>query len=62
MPHGPLIILVHDLSLEPLFDPPNSVQQEGLKKVIEAKSKETIEFPPEVYIQDKNGVRELFSL
>lgn len=61
MPHGPLIILVNDLSLEPLFDPQNSVQQEGLKKVIDAKSKETIEFLPEVYIQDKNGVRELLS-
>ena len=61
MPHGPLILLIHDLSSEPLYDPSNKVQQPLLQQVITKQAESFIEFPPEVYMQDKNGVRELLS-
>ena len=61
MPHGPLIIFIHDVSLEPIFNPQDRVQQEGLAKIMQEKLKDFVEFPPEVYIQDKNGIRELLS-
>jgi hypothetical protein len=59
--HNPVIILVHDLSSEPIYDPENQEQQRLLRELMDAQSKETIEFLPEVYIQDKNGARELLS-
>ncbi|MBU0467871.1 MAG: hypothetical protein KJ736_02265 [Candidatus Omnitrophica bacterium] len=59
--HDPAILLLNDLSQTPIFDPQDEVQQERLKKVIEKQIPASIEFPPEVYIQDKNGVRELLS-
>ncbi len=61
IPNDPLIILITDLSTQPLFDPSNQKQQDFLKKLMDEKAQETIEFLPEVYIQDKNGVRELMS-
>ncbi len=57
----PSIFLLNDLSQNPLFDPQDAIQQERLIKVIAGQIPSTIEFPPEVYIQDKNGVRELLS-
>ncbi|MCA9409069.1 MAG: hypothetical protein H6755_06670 [Candidatus Omnitrophica bacterium] len=59
--HDPGILLLNDLSQSPLFDPQDALQQERLHKMIEAQIPKAIEFPPEVYIQDKNGVRELLS-
>lgn len=59
--HDPGILLLNDLSLQPIFDPKDALQQERLQKVIEAQIPKSIEFPPEVYVQDKNGVRELLS-
>jgi hypothetical protein len=59
--HAPVIILVHDLSSEPIFDSANIEQQRLLRELMEKQSKETVEFLPEVYIQDKNGARELLS-
>ncbi|HBG61447.1 MAG: hypothetical protein A2Y03_01395 [Omnitrophica WOR_2 bacterium GWF2_38_59] len=59
--HDPAILLLNDLSQTPIFDPKDDEQQERLKKFIEKKIPTSIEFPPEVYIQDKNGVRELLS-
>lgn len=60
-PHDPVIILLNDLSQNPVFDPRNKTQQERIEKVITRLIPESIEFIPEVYIQDKNGARELLS-
>lgn len=57
----PGILLLNDLSQEPLFDGENKLQQERLQKVIQDQIPQSIDFPPEVYIQDKKGVRELLS-
>ena len=57
----PGILLLNDLSQEPLFNKDDKLQQERLQKVIQDQIPQTIDFPPEVYIQDKNGVRELLS-
>ena len=61
LPHGPLTLLINDLSSEPLYDPGDEAQQKLLKAVLESQAKSALEFLPEVYIQDKNGVRELLS-
>lgn len=57
----PVILLLNDLSQNPVFDQQNVTQQERLKKVIADLIPNSIEFVPEVYIQDKNGARELLS-
>lgn len=59
--HDPGVLLLNDLSLAPLYDAQDSQQQERLNKMIKKQIPESIEFLPEVYIQDKNGVRELLS-
>lgn len=59
--HDPGILLLNDLSQQPLFDLKDALQQERLKKLLDAQIPKSIDFPPEVYIQDKNGVRELLS-
>ena len=60
-PRNPLILLINDLSSEPIFDPQDQKQQESLAKIVEEQTKNSIEFLPEVYVQDKRGVRELMS-
>lgn len=57
----PVILLLNDLSQNPIFDLQNGTQQTRLKKVIADFIPNSIEFVPEVYIQDKNGARELLS-
>ncbi len=57
----PVILLLNDLSLNPIFDLQNETQQARIKKVITNLIPNSIEFIPEVYIQDKNGARELLS-
>lgn len=59
--NDPGILLLNDLSQEPLFNAEDKLQQERLNKVIRDQIPQSIEFPPEVYIQDKKGVRELLS-
>ncbi len=59
--HDPGILLLNDLSQNPLFDPADALQQERLQKVIAQQIPNTVEFPPEIYVQDRNGVRELLS-
>jgi len=61
LPHNPVVLLLHDLSQNPVFDEKNEIQQARLKKVIAGLIPNSIEFIPEVYIQDKNGARELLS-
>ena len=60
-PHDPVILLLNDLSLNPIFDPKNELQQKRLKKVMADLIPNSVEFIPEVYIQDKFGARELLS-
>jgi len=60
-PREPVILLLNDISQNPVFDPGNSVQQERLKKVIAGLVPNSMEFVPEIYVQDKNGARELLS-
>lgn len=57
----PVILLLNDLSQNPLFDENNETQQARLRKVIADQIPTSIEFIPEVYIQDKNACRELLS-
>ena len=59
--HDPGILVLNDLSQNPLFDFKDSLQQTRLKKVLDEQIPKSIEFVPEVYVQDKNGVRELLS-
>lgn len=60
-PREPVILLLNDISQNPVFDPENRLQQERLKKVMADLIPNSMEFIPEVYIQDKNGARELLS-
>lgn len=60
-PREPGIFLLNDLSQTPLFDAQDALQQERLAKTIAAQIPYSMEFPPEVYIQDRNGARELLS-
>ncbi|HRZ40030.1 MAG TPA: hypothetical protein P5246_03380 [Candidatus Omnitrophota bacterium] len=59
--HDPGILILNDLSQEPLFNGQDEQQQQRLKAVIEKQIPKSIEFLPEIYVQDKNGVRELLS-
>jgi hypothetical protein len=59
--HDPVILLLNDLSQNPVFDPQNQTQQSRLKKIIAELIPNSMEFVPEVYIQDKQGARELLS-
>lgn len=59
--HDPVILLLNDLSHNPIFDPQNEKQQQRIKKVIDELIPQSIEFIPEIYIQDKNEARELLS-
>ena len=61
MPYGPIILLINDLSSQPLYDPNDSAQQKLLKEAIDKQVENSIEFLPEVYVQDRNGARELLS-
>lgn len=57
----PVILLLNDLSQNPIFDFNNEMQQIRLRKIMEKLIPNSMEFVPEVYIQDKNGARELLS-
>jgi hypothetical protein len=59
--HDPVILLLNDLSQNPIFNLQNATQQSRIKKVIADLIPQSMEFVPEVYIQDKNGARELLS-
>lgn len=60
-PRDPVILLLNDISQNPVFDLHNEMQQARIKKIIANLIPNSIEFIPEVYIQDKNGARELLS-
>jgi len=56
----PVVLLLNDLSQNPIFDPQNEAQQTRIKKVLASLIPNSVEFLPEVYIQDKNGAREFY--
>lgn len=56
----PIIVVINDQSLEPVFNKKNEAQCDRLKKMFD-KSFEKFEIPPEIYINDKNGSAELVS-
>jgi hypothetical protein len=60
-PHDPVILLLNDLSQNPIFDLQNERQQSRIKKTISGLIPNSIEFIPEVYVQDRSGARELLS-
>jgi len=57
----PGLLMINDLSQKPIFDPKNSLQQERLTALMARQIPTTIDFPPEIYIRDENGLRELYS-
>jgi hypothetical protein len=59
--HDPVVLLLNDLSQNPVYDLQNKTQQARIKKVMADLIPNSIEFVPEVYIQDKTGARELLS-
>jgi hypothetical protein len=59
--HDPVILLLNDLSQNPVFDRNNQTQQSRIQKTIAELIPQSMEFVPEVYVQDKNGARELLS-
>jgi len=59
--HDPVALLLNDLSQNPVFDQKNALQKARIKKVIADLIPNSIEFLPEVFIQDKQGAWELMS-
>jgi len=57
--HDPVVLLLNDLSQNPIFDHRNEMQQARIKKVLANFTPNSMELLPEVYIQDKHGAREL---
>jgi hypothetical protein len=55
----PVVLLLNDLSQNPVFDLQNEMQQTRLQKILANFVSNAMELMPEVYIQDKNGAREL---
>ena len=55
----PLILLINDVSSQPLYDRESKEQNEMIAKIIKEQEKDSIEYIPEVFWQDKNGMREL---
>ncbi|NTV29501.1 MAG: hypothetical protein HGA80_05415 [Candidatus Omnitrophica bacterium] len=59
--HGPVIALLNDLSASPLYYPHDENQNIFLQKLIREQSQNAIEFPPEVFVQDINGLKEIIA-
>jgi len=57
----PVILLVNDLSMTPVFNPNDQKQQMMIRRLLDDKSNTSVDFLPEVYVQDRNGVQELMS-
>jgi hypothetical protein len=55
----PVVLLLNDLSQNPVFDLQNEMQQVRIKKILANFTPNSMELLPEVYIQDKHGAREL---
>jgi hypothetical protein len=54
-------LLINDLSQNPIYNARDELQQKCLSMLMAKHIPTSIEFPPEVYIRDINGMRELYS-
>jgi len=59
--HDPGLLMINDLSQNPIFNTEDEMQQKRLSVLMTKQIPTSIEYPPEVYIQDMNGIRELYS-
>ena len=53
--------MINDLSQDPIYNADDEMQQKRLAALMDKQIPTSIEFPPEVYIRDINGIRELYS-
>jgi len=57
----PGLLMINDLSKNPIYNAEDEMQQKRLTALMAKQIPTSIEFPPEVYIRDINGVVELYS-
>lgn len=57
----PGLLMINDLSQKPIYNPEDELQIKRLSVLMTKQIPTSIEFPPEVYIRDANGIRELYS-
>jgi hypothetical protein len=57
----PGLLMINDLSQNPIYNAQDEMQAKRLSALMAKQIPTTIDFPPEVYIQDVNGIRELYS-
>ena len=57
----PGLLMINDLSQNPIYNAEDEMQQKRLSVLMAKQIPTSIEFPPEVYIRDINGIRELYS-
>lgn len=57
----PGLLMINDLSQDPIYNADDEMQQKRLAALMVKQIPTSIEFPPEVYIRDINGIRELYS-
>lgn len=59
--NDPCVILIHDLSTNPILDLNNEVQSERISILMEKQKDNFIEFMPEIYWQDKKILKEFLT-
>jgi hypothetical protein len=57
----PGLLMINDLSQNPIFNRQDDYQKKRLNQLMAKQIPTSIEFPPEVYINDANGIFELYS-
>jgi hypothetical protein len=57
----PGLLMINDLSQRPIYNPQDEMQRKRLVAVMTRQIPTTVEFPPEIYIRDGNGLIELYS-
>ena len=57
----PGLLMINDLSRNPVYNARDELQQKRLSLLMAKQIPTSIEYPPEVYIRDMNGLRELYS-
>ncbi|MDP8212621.1 MAG: hypothetical protein P9X22_04930, partial [Candidatus Zapsychrus exili] len=58
----PGLLMINDLSQNPIYNASDELQQKRFSLLMAKQISTSIEFIPEVYIQDANGIRELYSM
>jgi hypothetical protein len=57
----PGILMINDLSQKPVYNASDQTQEKRLRDLMAKQIPTTIDYPPEVYIRDENGLVELYS-